>query len=138
MVKFKDINEEDLGDTYDSKTFKGYKRYKQYQKQVEDSYSPDRPLIENKYFNCIYCGKVNQIEDIVKEKSENRTMRTRYLTWKKLRDISSEVGGPMENGLNYLISLHEGILSSSNVISDERQIGIAGFGGEDKKRKRKK
>lgn len=138
MVTFNEIQKQN-NDEYDSKTYKSYKRYKQYKKQIEDNEIINKPLIENKYFNCLYCGKVNRIEDIISEKSHNMTMRARYLTWKKLKDISNELGGSLENGLNYLISLHEGMLvPNPNEISDERTIGIAGFGGDDKQKVKKK
>jgi hypothetical protein len=133
MVNFNDIQEEDL-DTYDSKTFKNFKKYKQYKKKLEenDTNIPAGSYIEQKYFNCLKCGAVNLVQDIINEKMDNKTMRARYLTWKKFKDISNELGGSLENGLLYLISLHE---RADKTYNDEREIGIAGFGGEDKKKK---
>lgn len=144
------INGEKEGTEYDSRTFKSYKKYKQYRQKIEENIDnrPANAYIEQRFFNCLYCGKVNILEDILKERTENRTMRTKYLTWKKFKDISNELGGSLENGMNYLISLHERMMSQSRSgiipdgrIEDDYQVPIAGFGGdkkevEDKKKKK--
>lgn len=142
---------------YGSKTFKSFKRYKQYKQKIEekDVNIPEDSYIEQKYFNCLYCSKVNMIEDIINEQSENRTMRARYQTWKKFKDISNDIGGGLENCLNYLISLHESkksrtIKSTADRMylygkrpdSDDYDVPIAGFGKQygdkDKHKKIKK
>lgn len=141
---------------YGSKTFKSFKRYKQYKQKIEDKdvNIHEDSYIEQKYFNCLYCSKVNMIEDIINEQSENRTMRARYQTWKKFKDISNEVGGGLENCLNYLILLHEkrkqqtpqrikyGYDYGKRPASDEYSVPIAGFGKQygdkDKNKKIKK
>lgn len=128
MVRFNDIM--DNKSEYDTRAFKSYKKHKQYRSKVMEKTGniPANAHIEQKYFSCISCGKINLIEDIVKEDSENRTMRTRYQTWKMFKDIANEVGGSLENGLLYLMSLHEpdGKLPRK---MDDNAVGIAGFGG---------
>ena len=123
---------------FDTHTYKSYEKHKKYKQKLEEQ-NKNRPInnnmyIEQKYFNCLACGKVNIVQDIIGEKTENRTYRTKYLTWKKFKDISNEKGGSLENGLNYLISLHEDRASNSG--RDNYEIGIAGFGGDLEKKKR--
>ena len=135
MVKFNDIQQQKDENEYDSKTFKNFKKYKQYKKKLEENETnvPPDAYIEQKYFNCLKCGAVNLVKDIMNEKSDNKTMRARYLTWKKFKDISNELGGSLENGLNYLISLHE---RSGITYDDEREVPIAGFGGGEETKKK--
>lgn len=118
---------------FDTHIFRDYKKHKEYRQNAEEQIQQKQNpmLIEENYFNCIFCGKVNLVQLLNDEGMKNRTMRARYLTWKKFKDISNEKGGTLENGLNYLISLHEGLVPKK-----EDYIGIAGFGGGDEKKKR--
>ena len=126
------------GDSFNSKPFRAYQDHKQHKQKIleRDTNLREDTYIEQKYFNCLYCNKVNYIEDIVKERSDNRTVRSKYMTWKKFKDISNEIGGDLENGLNYLISLHEQkkyhriktVQEGRRPDSDDYSIGVAGFG----------
>lgn len=131
MVKFSDVQEED----YDSKSYRGFKRYKQYKQKINEQEIPPNTYIEQKYFTCLGCGKINLVEDVVKEESENRTMRAKYSTWNKFKSISNDVGGDMENGMLYLMSLHEGIIPmKSGRIPEEREINVARGNDEERQK----
>ena len=119
-------------DDYDSKIYKNYKKYKKFREKISEEQN-NRPNVyhdDGKYFSCLYCNKINFVKDVVNEESENRTLRARYITWKKFKGLSSELGGSLENGLNYLLSLHENMTGDNR---NDHEIGIAGFGGGDKK-----
>jgi hypothetical protein len=121
---------------YDSKPFKSYKKFKDYQEKVKEKENERKSneFIEEKFFPCFHCGKINLFNDIINEEPENRTMRARYVTWKKFKTLANEMGGSLENCLNYLLSLHEGLLSGSK----DYDVPIAGFGGGDEGKKKKK
>ena len=119
-------------DEYDSRNFKSYKKYKAYRQKLdeENKNKSKNILIEEKYFTCLYCNKVNLISDIINEETENHTLRTKYSTWNKLKQIANEKGSNLENGLLYLILLHED--KESHGGQNEYDIQIAGFGGDKK------
>lgn len=119
-------------DEYDSRAFKSYKKYKAYRQKLEEENrnKSKNILIEEKYFTCLHCNKINLISDILKEESENHTIHARYSTWKKLKAIANEKGGFIENTLLYLLLLHED--KESHGGQSEYDIQIAGFGGDKK------
>ena len=124
-----------VSDEYNSRIFKSFKKYKEYkQKLVEENRNKSTNiLIEEKYFTCLHCNKINLISEVVNEESENRTLRAKYSTWKKLKDIASDKGGHLENGLLYLILLHED--KESHGGQSEYDVPIAanfGAGGDKK------
>ena len=82
-------------DEYDSRAFKSFKKYKEYKQklQEENRNKSTNILIEEKYFTCLHCNKVNLISDVINEKSENKTLRAKYSTWKKFKDIANDKGG---------------------------------------------
>jgi hypothetical protein len=89
----------------DSRSYKNYKRYKQYKEGLKQT--QNYTYIEENYFTCMYCNKINVIKDIKQEEPENRTFRAKHMSWKKLKEIANDKGGSIENAINYLIYLHE-------------------------------
>lgn len=120
-------------DNYDSKAYKIYKKHKEYREKIDEK-ERKRLIVNQKYFPCLYCNKINVIEDVENEKTENRTMRAHYTTWKKLKDLANEKGGYLENAILYLLSLHEKRLESNE--RDDYEVGVAGFGGGDDSNKK--
>jgi hypothetical protein len=99
-----DSNENSIGFD-DSRSYKNYKRYKRYKEGLKQT--QNYTYIEENYFTCMYCNKINVIKELKQEEPENRTFRAKHMSWKKLKDIANEKGGSIENAVNYLISLHE-------------------------------
>ena len=99
-----DINENSIGFD-DSRSYKSFKRYKKFKEELKPP--ANLQYIEENYFSCLYCNKINLVKDIKKDEPENRTFRSKHMSWKKLKDLANEKGGSIENAINYLIYLHE-------------------------------
>lgn len=93
----------------ENKRFQSYKKYQKFKHglNIEALDKKNEVYVNEQYFTCINCEAVNPIKSIQKEVPENRTFRCRHKTWKKLKDIANDKGFSLENGLNYLIYLHE-------------------------------
>lgn len=119
--------------SFESKNFKAFQKHKQYVDHIDkEKYDVEPMYIEQNYFNCLHCGKVNLVEDVKKEEADNRTFRARYKTWYKLKQLAHDKGGSIENAVNYLLYLEENF---SNSIEDSNEINIAGFNDNKKKGK---
>lgn len=119
-------------DNYNSGAFKSYQRHKTYKQKVEDA-ERKKTLVTKRYFACLECGKINEIDDILNEESENRTTRTKYLTWKKLKGLANDLNGNIEDALNYLLFLHERKIENKG--RDDYEVNVAAnFGNENNKK----